>query len=154
MDSKGVNLRLLQSILLPEWQEMARRGEPLSQLIDYSALLAINGSIVNRLFREANVPQSDSGPILSLRHSKKKAVDKRNQRTRDRTDLSGLDEELSALVETKIKLEAEKDELTNEISFYKNSWVSAIIIYVSDLIGCCCAVFSNARARLVWLFNF
>ena len=121
MDSKGVNLRLLQSILLPEWQEMARRGEPLSQLIDYSALLAINGSIVNRLFREANVPQSDSGPILSLRHSKKKAVDKRNQRTRDRTDLSGLDEELSALVETKIKLEAEKDELTNEISFYKNS---------------------------------
>eukprot|EP00800_Vazella_pourtalesii_P019517 TRINITY_DN6664_c0_g1_i1.p1 TRINITY_DN6664_c0_g1~~TRINITY_DN6664_c0_g1_i1.p1 ORF type:complete len:123 (+),score=34.19 TRINITY_DN6664_c0_g1_i1:66-434(+) len=118
MDLKGINFRPLQSVLLPEWQEMARRGEPLSQLIDYSALLAINGSIVNRLFREANVPQRESGPILSLRYSRKKAIDKRNQRIRDRNNTSELNSELYALLEEKIKLEEEREQLTNEISFY------------------------------------
>ena len=119
MDSKGVNFRPLHPILLPMWQEMAQRGEPLAKLIDYSALLAINGSIVNRLFREANISPTQSSPILSLRYSKKKAIDKRNQRNRDRTDLSGLSLELAALLETKNGLEAERQELTNQISFYK-----------------------------------
>ena len=100
---------------------MAQRGEPLARLIDYPALLGINGSIVNRLFREANVPPGQSGSILSLRYSKKKAIDKRNQRTRDRTDLSSLNQELSVLSAEKKKLEAEREELTNEISFYENS---------------------------------
>ena len=118
MDLKGVNFRPLQPILLPEWQEMALRGEPLAQLIDYQVLLGINGSIVNRLFREANVPQVQSGPILCLRYSRKKAIDKRNQRIRDKNNFSELNLELYALLEKKIELEEERDKLTNEISFY------------------------------------
>ena len=118
MDSKGVNFKPLHPILLPMWQEMAQRGEPLAELIDYSALLAINGSIVNRLFREANISPTQSSPILSLRYSKKKAIDKRNQIIRDRSDITQLNSDLFALLEKKIRLEEEREQLTNEISFY------------------------------------
>ena len=97
---------------------MAQRGEPLAQLIDYPALLAINGSIINRLFREANIPPDQSGAILGLRYSRKKAIDKRNQRIRDRGNLLELNFELFVLLEKKNKLQEEREKLTNEISFY------------------------------------
>ncbi|KAI6653323.1 hypothetical protein LOD99_3847 [Oopsacas minuta] len=121
MDLKGVNFRPLHPVLVSNWQELVNRGEPLAQLIDYSALLSINGSIVNRLFREANVSPLVSAPILNMRYSRKKAVDKRNQRMRDRSVMSGLDTQVCDLLRTKRLLEEERADLANEISFYRES---------------------------------
>ncbi|KAI6653324.1 hypothetical protein LOD99_3848 [Oopsacas minuta] len=120
MDLKGVNFRPLHPVLVSNWQELVNRGEPLAQLIDYSALLSINGSIVNRLFREANVSPLVSAPILNMRYSRKKAVDKRNQRMRDRSVMSGLDTQVCDLLRTKRLLEEERADLANEISFYRD----------------------------------
>ena len=119
MDLSGVNFRPLYPILVSHWQELLEGGHTLAELIDFTALLAINGSIVNRLFREANVPGHESAHILNIRYSKKKAVDKRNQRARDKTSLRGLSSEVSVLLETKQTLEEERNNLIYEIEIFQ-----------------------------------
>lgn len=113
----SINLNVLSPLLISEWRDITANNAyyNLVELIDQNTILTMNGSMVNRLFRESNVPNSMKDIILSFRFSKKKAIDKRNQRARNKNELYHLSDQLEKLQHNKQKLVNEKSKLIQEI---------------------------------------
>ena len=115
-------LRGLNDVLVTNWRQLL--PTQISNLIDSNKLGALNGrGSLCRMLESSRIPDNDKLYIRNVRDRLNRTKATKKFRSKQRDEMHGLVEVIPALKQERNDLLEEKQELNNQIEFYRR-WIT------------------------------
>ena len=115
-------LRGLNDVLVTNWRQLL--PAQISNLIDSNKLGALNGrGSLCRMLESSRIPDNDKLYIRNVRDRLNRTKATKKFRSKQRDEMHGLVEVIPALKQERNDLLEEKQELNNQIGFYRR-WIT------------------------------